>query len=140
MGVHVSYNLFAGGRNRAGVAEARAQLDESEYLLEETRLTAAREIRQAAIDLRTAQENLVLQRTTADYVDENRNLVEKEYNAGQGSLVRLNQAQRDLVSAQARLALSRVALHSARHALQTATAETISRFEGYMPTGESVSE
>jgi len=138
VGINVNYNLFAGGRNRASVSEARHQLEEAEYLLEETRLRAAQEVRQAAIELKTAQETLVLQRTTADYVDENRTLVEKEYEAGQGSLARLNQAQRDLVAAQARLALARVALHSARHALETATGETISRFLGYIPNGEVV--
>lgn len=135
VGVNVSYNLFAGGRNRASVAEARYQLEEAEFLLEQTRLSAAQEVRQAGIELRTAQETLVLQRTTAEYVNENRDLVEKEYQAGQGSLARLNQAQRDLVAAQARLALARVALYSARHALETATGETISRFEGYMTEG-----
>ena len=140
VGINVSYNLFAGGRNRAAVAEARAQLEEAEYLLEDTRLGAAREIRQRAIELQTAQEALVLQRTTAELVDENRDLVEKEYKAGQGSLVRLNQAQRDLIEARARLALARVALYYARHALETATGETISRFEGYIPDGEGVSK
>lgn len=140
VGVNVSYNLFAGGRNRASISEARHTLAEAEFLLEETRLDVAREVRQGAIDLETARAALVLQRTTAEYVEENRALVEKEFRAGQGSLVRLNQAQRDLVEAQARLALARVALYSARHALETATGETISRFEGYITGGEQESE
>lgn len=136
VGINVTYNLFAGGRNRAVVAEARRLLDEAEYLHEDTRLEAARDVRQRGIELRTAQETLALQRATTEYVDENRELVEKEYRAGQGSLTRLNQAQRDLVAARARLALARVAVYSARHALETATGETISRFEGYIPSGE----
>lgn len=136
VGLSVSYNLFAGGRNRARVAEARSLLEEAEYILEDTRLAAARDIRQRAVELKTAQEALVLQRTTAEFVRENRDLVEKEYRAGQGSLARLNQAQRDLTAAQARLALARVALFSARHALETATGETILRFAGYIPSGD----
>jgi len=140
VGLNVSYGLFAGGRNRATVAEARHQLEEAEYLLEALRLGAAQDIRQSGIVLQTAQESLALQRTTAEFVNTNRDLVEKEYEAGQGSLARLNQAQRDLVEAEARLALARVALYSAWHALQTATGETISPFEGYIPGGEAVSE
>ncbi len=140
VGLNVSYGLFAGGRNRATVAEARHQLEEAEYLLEALRLGAAQDIRQSGIVLQTAQESLALQRTTAEFVNTNRDLVEKEYEAGQGSLARLNQAQRDLVEAEARLALARVALYSAWHALQTATGETISPFEGYIPGGEAASE
>lgn len=140
IGLNISYGLFAGGRNRASVSEARHQLEESEYLLEAIRIGAAQDIRQSGIELQTAQETLALQRTTAEYVLTNRDLVEKEYDAGQGSLVRLNQAQRDLVEADARLALARVALYSAWHALKTATGETISAFEGYIPSGEGVSE
>lgn len=140
VGLNVSYGLFAGGRNRATVAEARHQLEEAEYLLEALRLGAAQDIRQSGIVLQTAQETLALQRTTAEYVHTNRDLVEKEYEAGQGSLARLNQAQRDLVEAEARLALARVALYSAWHALQTATGETISPFEGCIPSGEAPSE
>jgi outer membrane protein TolC len=140
VGLNVSYGLFAGGRNRATVAEARHQLEEAEYLLEALRLGAAQDIRQSGIVLQTAQETLALQRTTAEYVHTNRDLVEKEYEAGQGSLARLNQAQRDLVAAEARLALARVALYSAWHALETATGETISHFEGCIPSGEALSE
>ena len=140
VGVNVTYNLFAGGRNRAAVAEARHQLEEAEFLLEELRIGAAADIRESAIELQTAQEALALQRTTAEFVTTNRDLVEKEYEAGQGSLARLNQAQRDLVEAEARLALARVALYSAWHALQTATGETITAFEGYITPGSSGEE
>ncbi|MBL7645155.1 MAG: TolC family protein [Candidatus Hydrogenedentes bacterium] len=140
VGVDISYGIFAGGRNRATVAEARHQLEEAEYLLEALRLGATEDIRRSGIILQTAQETLALQRTTAEYVQANRDLVEKEYEAGQGSLARLNQAQRDLVAAEARLALARVALYSAWHALETATGETISHFEGCIPCGEAPSE
>ena len=139
VGISLSYSLFAGGRNRAGVAEARHQLSEAEYEHESLRLNIAQEVRQAVINLRAAQETLVLQRTTAEYVNTNRDLVEKEYRAGQGTLARLNQAQRDLVEAEARLALARVAVYSARHTLDTATGGTISRYVGYITDGEALS-
>jgi outer membrane protein TolC len=56
-------------------------------------------------------------------------LVEKEYDAGQASLTRLNEAQRDLTAAQSRLALARVTLRRAWHALRTATAESLASYE-----------
>ncbi len=126
-GVNVSLDLFTGGRNRAAVAEARHALTEAERQFEAASIDAVAAVRQALADLRTAQEQLVLQRTTAEYVERNRDLVEKEYNAGQGALARLNQAQRDLVQAQGRLALARVSLRQAWHTLRTETAETLDR-------------
>jgi outer membrane protein TolC len=63
----------------------------------------------------------MLQRVNADLVRENRDLVEKEYLAGQGSLVRLNEAQRDLSTAQSRLALALVSLRQAWYGLQSET-------------------
>jgi len=58
-------------------------------------------------------------------VEKNRDLVENEYMAGQVSLVRLNEAQRDLIQQQGRLALARVALRQAWHDLRVATGEIL---------------
>lgn len=58
-------------------------------------------------------------------MQQNRDLVEKEFAAGQGSLVRLNEAQRDLVTAQARLALALVSLRLTWHNLRTSTGEIL---------------
>jgi outer membrane protein TolC len=121
VGLNISYNLYAGGRRRAEVEEARQIRQEAEHLLTQAEIDARAEVRQALEDLRTAQQQLVLQRTTAEYVERNRDLVEREYEAGQGALARLNQAQRDLIEAQARLALARVSLRLAWQDLQTAT-------------------
>ncbi|MCC6145915.1 MAG: TolC family protein [Candidatus Hydrogenedentes bacterium] len=129
VGVSVNYNLFAGGRNRAALAEAKAQRRAAEYLVYDTEIEVASDVRQAVVDLKTAQQELILQRATTEYVQRNRDLVEKEYDAGQASLTRLNEAQRDLIAAQSRLALARVALRRSWHALQTATAETLARYE-----------
>jgi outer membrane protein TolC len=56
-------------------------------------------------------------------VQKNRDLVEKEYKAGVGSLVRLNEAQRDLTAAQVRLAAAQVALRQAWYDLWSATGQ-----------------
>ena len=128
VGVNVSLNLFAGGRKRAAVAEAKAAHTEAERNRDSAEIAVASEIREAVEEVVTAQKELVLQRTNAEYVQRNRSLVEKEYKAGQTSLVRLNEAQRDLVQAQAQLALARVSLRNAWHALRTATAETLAPY------------
>jgi outer membrane protein TolC len=128
VGVQVSYDLFTGGRNRAAVSEAKSQRREATYLSEDAAINATAEVRDALIGLRTAQQQLVLQRTTAEYVEKNRDLVEKEYEVGQGALARLNQAQRDLTEAQARLATARVSLRLAWHTLRTATGQTLEPF------------
>lgn len=125
IGLGVSYTISAGGRNRAAVAEAKAAKNEADALAASIELDIAREVRQAAEEVRTAQEQVLLQREAESYVRRNRDLVEKEFNAGQAPLVRLNEAQRDLVEAQSRLAQARVALRQRWHALRTATAETL---------------
>lgn len=125
VGVNVGLELFSGGRRIAGLREARHARTESERLLEDAEIAARAEVRQSLEDLSAALEQLNLQEENTTFVQRNRELVEKEYQAGQGALARLNQAQRDLVEAEGRLALARVALRRTWHALRTATAETI---------------
>jgi len=125
VGVNVQYNLYAGGAKSARVNEAKALRTEAEHSLYETELAVASEVRQVVEVLKAAQEQLVLQRANAVFVQRNRDLVEKEYAGGVGSLVRLNEAQRDLVSAEGNLALARVQLRQAWHDVQTATGETV---------------
>ena len=129
VGVALSYNLFAGGRHRAAVAAARQSQKEAERLHHAAEITVAEELRAVLARLTAAQQQLTLQSENASYVEQNRNMVEKEFQVGQASLALLNQAQRDLVEAQAMLALAHVSLRAAWHALHTATAETLTRFE-----------
>ncbi|MDP7640064.1 MAG: TolC family protein [Candidatus Hydrogenedentes bacterium] len=129
VGVSVQYNLYSGGRRRAVINEAKAFHTEAKYSEHNTKLLVAADVREAMDNLSTAQKELVLQRDTTDLVDRNRSLVERGYNAGQESLVRLNEAQRDLIAQQSRLALARVALYFQWHDLCTATAETLAPYE-----------
>ena len=125
VGLSVSYNLFAGGYDRAAIAEAKAVVKAAKRTVGAAEIQVASETRQSVEKLRAAQDELRLQRRNADYVQRNRDLVEKGYAAGQESLVRLNEAQRDLVQARARLALARVSLRQTWHDLRTATAKTL---------------
>lgn len=121
VGLSLSYNLFAGGADKARVKEAQERAVELEKDLENLRITVSAEVRDSLTQLLSAQEQLRLQRLNAELVQTNRDLVDKEYKAGQASLVRLNEAQRDLVTAQSRLALALATLRQAWFNLETDT-------------------
>ncbi len=127
--VNLSYNFFSGGSNRAKLREAKAKKIESEKALEDIRLRVSSEVRASVAELNSAQKQLILQRFNSDLVRQNRDLVAREYTAGIGSLVRLNEAQRDLISAQKRLALAQVSLQQAWHNLETVTGRILISFE-----------
>ncbi len=126
--VILEYNLSAGGANRAKLREAKAKQVEVEKALEDVRLKVSSEIRASLAKLNSARKELVLQRSNADLVRQNRDLVEKEYAAGLGSLVRLNEAQRDFIAAQSRLALALVSLRQALYNLETDTGRILLSF------------
>ena len=125
IGLNLTYKLFAGGYNRAKVRETESGLKEAQRNLESSRISVKSEVESAIAALRSAQEQLLLQRSNADLVLQTRDLVEKEYAAGQVSLVRLNEAQKDLVTAQSRLALSLVSMRQAWENLKASTAQIL---------------
>ncbi|MBR9984451.1 MAG: TolC family protein [Desulfosarcina sp.] len=126
--VGLSYNLFAGGFTRAKVREVGHRRVELEKRLEELVLSATSDIRSSVALVVTAQTQLALQRENVDLVQRTRDLVEKEYNAGQGSLVRLNEAQKDLTTAQSNLALALVGLRQAWVELETRTGNILATY------------
>lgn len=129
IGVYLNYNLFSGGADASRIREAKRVVAEAEKNREAARVDVANELRQALASLQAAQHELELQQTNAALVQQNRDLVEKEYTAGQGSLVRLNEAQRDLTQAQGRLALARVGLRNAWVNVEAASSKILTHFE-----------
>ncbi|MDX2451200.1 TolC family protein [Desulfosarcina sp.] len=127
--VGLSYNLFAGGFTRARVREVRHRRVELEKRLEELVLSVTSDIRSSVALVTTAQTQVALQRENVDLVQRTRDLVEKEYNAGQASLVRLNESQKDLTTAQSNLALALVALRQAWVELETRTGNVLVTYE-----------
>lgn len=128
VGVVLNLELFQGGRRRARVREALAVRDEAESELAETELSAASEVRGAIVGLRFAGRLLQLQRRNLALIERTRDLVELEFKAGRASLVRLNEAQRDLVQARSRLATALASLHVAWHDLQESTARNLAEY------------
>lgn len=125
VGMNMSWNLYAGGADRARMIEAEQAKREAVYTLAGLRNDVASEIRQDLALLAAAKEQLVLQRENVKLVEENRELAKNEYEAGQASLVRLNEAQRDLVTAYGRLAQALVGYQLAQQHLLSATGRNL---------------
>lgn len=108
VGIAAEWELFSGGATRARVArlaaEERALRREADALT----TTIAAELRQRLDAIRLARQQAVLQERIRDMTRETRDLVHGEYSAGRANLTRLNEAQTDLVRAEAQLALARI--------------------------------
>ena len=125
----LSYNLYRGGGDEARITEAQALKRQVSREYQEQKNRVVKEVLQAYSNLQLAQEQLLLQRSSTDLVTQTRDLVREGYKAGQESLVRLNEAQRDLVRTQSNLALALVGLYRFRHDLITVTGESLLPFE-----------
>jgi len=132
VGVNVTYNIFAGGRNMARISEAKHTRTLAERRLEAEEQSVAGDVRAAVVKLKKSQEQLILQRDAASFVGRNRDMAEKAYDVGKGSLALLNQTQRDLVQAQVMLALAQVSLKQAQFELAAATGKVFEQ----LPHGE----
>ena len=129
VGVQLAWNLYAGGADRARVTEARQARREAAYTLAGLRNEVAGEIRRDLALLASAAEQVRLQRETVALVEENRQLAQNEYEAGESPLIRLNEAQRDLVATYGRLALALAARDLAAQRLLAATGRNLAGFD-----------
>ncbi|SHF67828.1 type I secretion outer membrane protein, TolC family [Desulfacinum infernum DSM 9756] len=127
VGVRMTVPLFSGGEDLASYREARHAEREADHALRNLLAEAASQVQSAVARVLAAQEQLRLQRRNARLVLQTRDLVQKEYTAGQASLVRLTQAQRDLVQAQSQLAQARHSLEDAWVQLDAATGKILER-------------
>ena len=116
------------GNRKARFREAKFRLNEAQNDLRDVLNTVSSEVREALADLNATQQQIVLQRNNLVLSQQNRDLVAKEYKAGQASLVRLNEAQRDLTTARARLARALVSLRDAWQNLDAATGQILAPF------------
>ncbi|MFC1523235.1 TolC family protein [Thermodesulfobacteriota bacterium] len=125
--LNLSYNLFAGGLYKKKISEARHLINAADKEYDNLKNSIGREIRAAVLALRFAQDQIELQRSNLQLVRQNRDLVEKEYEVGQALLIRLNEAQRDLITTQSVLAQARVSLRRAWHNLEIASGRGLER-------------
>ena len=127
-GISLVVPLFSGGEDFFKVREAEQVRREAEKNVENRAVEAASQVRAAVEEILGAQEQFRLQSENALLVQKTRDLVEKEYAAGQASLVRLTQAQRDLVQAQSQRAQSRISLENAWIRFHAATGRILEEF------------
>ncbi|MFQ5462744.1 MAG: TolC family protein [Phycisphaerae bacterium] len=120
--LEVRWDLFTGGLRKSRVSVARSLLAESEAQLGRLRLAVQSAVRQAIIDVVNAQQRILLQRESLKTAMENRRVVQSGYLAGKETLNRLNEAQRDYVTADANLVLARINLRQAWSDLSAAVA------------------
>ncbi|MCI5166737.1 MAG: TolC family protein [Candidatus Electrothrix sp. GM3_4] len=128
LGLSASWNLYSGGAVDAAVLEARQAKREAKYAYAELRNSITAEVQQDVARLTAAREQVRLQRETVELVEENRKLAKSEYEAGSASLVRLNEAQRDLTATYGGLVQALVSYHQARHQLLAAVARNLEPF------------
>lgn len=119
----IGFRFFDGGARKAKIIEANARKTEAERLNRQAMISAASEVRQAIAVFKAAKKQLKLELANMDLVSLTRDLVEKEYSAGQASLVRLNEVQRDFVQARGRLLTARINLRLAKVNLDAAAGE-----------------
>lgn len=129
VGVSMRWNLYAGGADQARLIETEQAKREAVYTLANLRNSVAAEIRQDIAMLAAAEEQVRLQRDTVQLVQENRDLAKNEYEAGESSLVRLNEAQRDLTTTHGRLAQALVSSQLQRQRLLAAAGRNLASFD-----------
>ncbi|MGD9949941.1 MAG: TolC family protein [Desulfobulbus sp.] len=125
VGINMSWNLYAGGADKARMIESEQAKREAVYTLAGLRNSVVAEIRQYLALLAAAKEQVRLQRETVKLVQENRDLAKNEYEAGEASLVRLNEAQRDLTTTYGRLAQALVSYKLQNQRLLAATGRNL---------------
>ena len=134
--LNLSYALFDGWSREAKVSQAHARRRQLRSVLRQKELDIDAEVREAIITLRAAAQQVPIQQENATLARQVRDREEKSYRAGQTPLVRLNEVQRDLVEAEALLALARVRLALAREQRHAATAYNLERIAQWQAGSE----
>lgn len=117
----VSWTLFSGGSRFMNLRATQAAMEAADFEL-------ANQWIQVVVDVRTAYENYLvnlktvkLQQRNLESVRKMRDLVDDEYNAGNCSITRVNEAQNSLVAAEGSKAQATANLHNAKAQLLAAT-------------------
>ncbi|MBF0452126.1 MAG: TolC family protein [Candidatus Magnetomorum sp.] len=126
---NLTYPIFSGGYYQEKIKQTKYRVKEIQKIRQHIQKNIDTQVRQAIERVKAAQEQVGLERDNAILVQRNRNLVEKEYAAGQNSLVRLNEAQKDLITAKSRSAAALVSLHQAWQNLMAETGQIVLIFE-----------
>ena len=119
-GVSADWVIFNGFQRYNAVREAKANLAIAEFAVAQAWLGVVNDVRTAYAnyDVNIKQANLYF--AIRKLVFEQRDLVQAEYDAGQAEIVRLNEAQRNVVSAEGTLVQALANVQKARAQLEAA--------------------
>jgi outer membrane protein TolC len=118
--IELRWDLFTGGSREAKVRFAESVAAEASAQLRRASLAVESQVRQAVVALADAQGQIRLQRENLKTALDSRRMIQAGYLAGREALTRLNQAQRDVLEADASLSLARIRLRRAWSDLHSA--------------------
>ena len=119
-GATAEWDLFDGFTTYNLIRELQALEESAQYRLQERFLQVINEVSDARENIINASGQLELYRQSLEWVFEQRQLVQTEYNAAKTTITRLNGAQSDLIRAENMLAIAQIELNKAVIQLQTA--------------------
>lgn len=119
-GFDAEWVLFNGGTRIAALREAQANLAVEKQNLVEKWISVIAEVRQAFEERMSKSKQVKIYKSNLSLVQKNRELVEESYKAGNTSITRLNEAQRDLVDADSSYISSVIALANSKAKLAAA--------------------
>lgn len=119
-GATASWEIFSGGRTFFAMRAQQAAMLQSDYTLANNWITIITEVRTAYDSYLTCLKQVKISQKSLELYRKIRDLVDEEYRAGNTELTRLNEAQRDFVSAETTLATYVINMHNAKATLQAA--------------------
>ena len=119
-GGSASWEIFSGGKTFYTMRSQQAAMLQSDYALANNWITIITEVRTAYDYYLTCLKQVKISQKSLELYRKIRDLVEEEYRAGNTELTRLNEAQRDFVSAETSLATCVINMHNAKAQLHAA--------------------
>ena len=120
-GANVNWLLFDGGSRWAQTRQAQAKVAYAEELLAGSWITVVTDVRKAHAKLVASIADAKILDETLQMTKKQRDLVREEYNAGNTSIIRLNEAQKNLIDAELNLTTAMVSIENAKAQLDAAT-------------------
>ena len=118
-GFQANWVLFNGGQNIANMRQAQAFLAQSELGLTGKWIQVLSQVRQSYENCKQSASQTILFQENLELYRRTRDLVNEEYRAGNTSITRLNETQRDLVQAETDLVTYEINLENAKAQLNS---------------------
>ena len=119
-GAAASWEIFSGGKTFFNMRAQQAAMLQSDYTMASNWISIITEVRTAYDSYLTCLKQVKISQKSLELYRKIRDLVAEEYQAGNTELTRLNEAQRDFVSAETTLATYVINMHNAKAQLQAA--------------------